>query len=361
MQRSSVPKLAVLALALSAPTTLFADFTYQETTQMTGGSMLSMMKMAGAFSSKIRKIGEPVVSSIYIHGNRMARVNAEEIEVIDLDNETITHIDPNKRTYTVMTFQQMRDQAAKARQEAEKRQAEHPQSAPVASPDADKVKMSYDVHVRNTGAAKQVSGLDAIEAILTMMMNATDQKSQQTGTMAVTNDMWMVPDIPGYGEVRIFYAKFGAKMGTVAQAAGMDMSALLAQNPGASQAMAGIAQEMQKLSGVPVMQVMRVGTTTDGKPLPAASEAPLPPDNSPAMPSGGDIAKQSAASMLTSHFGLGGFGRKKQSDPPPADPNAKPVTSVVLMETQTTVTSFSSAPVDATRFEVPAGFKLVTR
>src|SRR5581483_7018138 len=110
--------------------------------------------------------------------------------------------------------------------------------------------------------------------------------------------------------------------------------------------------------------IMRMGTTVNGQPLPAASEAPLPPDSSPAMPSAGDVAKQSAASMLTSKLPFGGFGRKKkQDDQPPANQNANQQgtasqpTAAILMESQTTVSSFSSAPVDDGHFEVPAGFK----
>jgi len=40
----------ILALTLAASPALFADYTYQETTQITGGSMLQMMKMVGHFS-----------------------------------------------------------------------------------------------------------------------------------------------------------------------------------------------------------------------------------------------------------------------------------------------------------------------
>src|ERR1039458_10274847 len=114
--------------------------------------------------------------------------------------------------------------------------------------------------------------------------------------------------------MRDFYMRMTSKMGTMTAGTGMDLSKMLAQNPGASQGLADMGKEMQNIKGVPVMQIMRMGTTTDGKPLPAASEAPLPPDSSPAMPSGGDMAKQGALSALTSHFGLGGFGHKKQND-----------------------------------------------
>jgi hypothetical protein len=360
-------KLGVFALCVALPSSLFADYSYQQTTQITGGTIVTMMKMVSAFSSQARKAGEPVVSSIYIKDNRMANVSPDGIEIIDLDKETITQIDTIKKTYTVMTFEQIRQQIEAAREQMKKKQAEQPApTAPAANPNQDNVTMSFDVHVRNTGAAKQVSGLDSKEAILTMTMNATDQTTQQTGAMAITNDMWMVPEIPGYTQVRDFYKRMAEKMGPITAGIGMDMSKMLAQQqPGANVALSDMVKEMQKLDGVPVMQIMRMGTTTDGKPLPAASEAPLPASTTPAMPSGSDIAKQSAASMITSHIPFGGFGHKKQADPPPADqnanqnPNAPPPTSAVLMESQTTITNFSSAPVDPSRFEIPAGYKQV--
>lgn len=367
-------KLGLLVLCLSLPTSLFADYSYQETTQITGGSIISMMKVLGTFSSQARKIGDPIVSSIYIKDNRMARVNPQSIEIIDLDKETITQIDTVKKTYTVMTFEQIREQMAEAQKEMEKKQAEQPApTTPAANPNQDNVKMSFDVKVRNTGAEKQVSGLDSKETILAMTMIATDQTTQQSGAMAITNDMWMVPEIPGYTQVRDFYVRMAEKMGTSTIGMGMDMSKMLAQQPGATQALSDMATEMQKIQGVPVMQIMRMGTTTDGKPLPAASEAPLPANSSPNMPSGSDMAKQgassAASSAIASHIpfagGFGGFGHKKQADPPPPNQNsnqnanAPTPTSAVLMESQTTITDFSSGPVDPSHFDVPAGYKQV--
>jgi hypothetical protein len=364
MRRSNLCRATVLTLTLAMPTALFADYSYQETTQITGGSMLGMLKMAGAISSQARKAGEPVVSSIYLKGNRLANVSADSIEIIDLDKETITHVDVDKRTYTVVTFQQMRDQMAKAQQQMESQQASQPTAQPAAPASPDNVKMSFDVKVRETGATKQVSGLDAKEAIMTMTMNATDQTTQQTGAMAVTNDMWLVPEVPGYSQIGEFYRRMGEKMGSMMAGINRDMSKMMAQNPGASFALQDMGKEMQKIKGVPILQIMRMGTTINGQPLPAASEAPLPPDNTPAMPSGSDIAKQSAASAISSRLGafggFGGFGKKKQPAPPPADPapGATP-TSAILVESQTTVSTFSSASVDEYHFAVPAGYKLI--
>src|SRR5260370_24132703 len=119
MRASQSVKFAILAVTLVIPSCLLDDYTYQQTTQITGGSLLSMMKMAGAFSSQARKAGDPVVSTIYLKDNRMARVSADSTEIIDLDKETITRIDNLKHTYTVVTFQQMKEQMEHARQEME--------------------------------------------------------------------------------------------------------------------------------------------------------------------------------------------------------------------------------------------------
>jgi len=356
---------ALLALALSLPATLFAgDYTYQQTTQITGGSLLHMMKTVGIFSSQARHLGDPVVSTIYLKDNRLANVSSDNIQIIDLDKETITQIDIQKRTYTVMTFAQIKQAIENARAQMEQQAAKQPAAQPAQpAPNSasENVKMSFDVKVRNTGAQKEISGLQSSESILTLMMNATDTQTQQSGSMAVTNDMWMVPAIPGYDQVRDFYKRFADKMSDATIGLGFDFSKVLSQNPAAGQALNDMAGEMQKLQGVPIMQVMRMGTTVNGQPLPAASEAPLPPDSGPAAPSAGQVAKAGISSMIPGHFG---FGKKKNNPPDQtSDQNntatqAQPI-SAILMETQITTSNFSSAPVDPSHFEIPAGYKQV--
>jgi hypothetical protein len=353
---------ALLCVLVAASASLRADFTYTETTQVTGGSMLGLMKMAGTFSKQARQVGEPVVSTVAIKGNRMAHINPTNIEIIDLDAETITSVDMLKKQYTVITFAQMKQQieaaAAKMKEQQQKAEPAAPQQQPSTTD------VTFHIHVRNTGQTKEVSGLSSSESILTMNMDATDKSSGQTGSLAITNDLWLVPEIPGYDEVKEFYRRFAVKMGTVFSSA--VNPAMLAQYQGASKGMADMAEEMSKLKGTPVLQVMRMGMTTDGKPLPAASEAPLPPPPAgPAMPSAGDVAKQSASSAISSKlggFGLGGFGKKKADPPPAADPSpataeAQP-TSSVLMETNTQIGGFSHTVSDAS-FAIPAGFKQV--
>ncbi|MFZ1942390.1 MAG: hypothetical protein WBG23_03900 [Acidobacteriaceae bacterium] len=359
-------QFGALGLSLLLPTATFADFHYEETTQVTGGSMMGMMKMAGTFSKQAREINAPNVSGVYVQGNRMARINPQTIEIIDLDKETITNIDLQKHTYTQMTFEQMRQQFQQAMQQMKERQAEQP-SAPAQPQPPSNVQLQFKVNVRNTGTTKQVSGLDATESILTMQMVGTDTTNGQQGAFAITNDMWMVPEIPGYGEIRDFYMRMGAKMGDMFSGSSLS-SSIAAMQPAASQGMSQMVKEMSKLKGIPVEQVMRMGATANGEPLPAASEAPLPPTQSaPPPPSAGDVAQQSASSAVASKlgsFGIGGFGgfghKKQQPPPPPADDDSSTTqqapTATVLMESTTQLTEFSSAPIDSGKFAIPAGF-----
>lgn len=363
----------VLGLSLLLPTAARADFQYQETTQITGGSMLSLMKMAGKFSRQAKDVGAPIVSTVYLQGNRMARVNAQRIEIIDLDKETITTADLQKHTYTEMTFEQMRQQMEQAVQQSKEKQAQ--QKASTASPQSgpSNVDVQFKVNVRDTGATKQVSGMSTSESILTMQMEGTNTTNGQQGALAITNDMWLAPDIPGYQELQDFNKKLAAKMGDIYSGSGMS-SSLAAMQPAQAQGVADMAKEVSKLKGIPVEQVMRMGSTTNGTPLPAASEAPLPPSSpGPETPSVKDVAQQSAESAIASKlggFGFGGFGRKKKQSPPPdSSANAQPQqqgqtpaqaqAANVLMESTTDLTSFSSAPIDPAKFSVPAGFTQV--
>lgn len=328
----------------------YADVTYQETTQITGGTVMNMMKVAGTFSKQARQAGDPVVTTVTLKGNRMMRAGKDRTEIIDLDAGSITIIDHLRKQYTTMTFEQMRQQLDAEMAKAKSQQTKQTQQA---NSDASNVDVKFNVKVKNTGATKDVEGIGTKESILTMTMDATDQKSGQTGALAITNDMYMAPDIPGYDEVREFNKRYALKMGVVMSGAvSPQMMAAMGQ-PASSKGMADMVEEMSKLKGIPVLQIMRMGTTANGTPLPAASEAPLPAG--PPPPTAGEIARQSVMNSLP----FGGFGhKKKQEDAPSADTNGQPA-AAVLIESNTQMKGFSKAPVDPNVFALPTGYKQV--
>src|SRR5215472_16781356 len=85
--------------------TLLADFSYQQTNTLTGGALKTAMKVAGVFSKQAR---EPMESTIAVKGNRMATRAASHMSIIDLDKETVTSVDLQKKSYSVMTFAQFK-------------------------------------------------------------------------------------------------------------------------------------------------------------------------------------------------------------------------------------------------------------
>src|SRR5438874_2280155 len=168
---------------------LLADFSYQETSTITGGMMMSMMKVVGVFSKTAR---EPIVSNISVKGDRMVHRGSTHASIIDLDTQTITTIDFQKKQYSVMTFEEMKQAMEQMAQKMKQN---------------DKGELKFKISADATGKTRQIAGFNAKEMIMRMEMEGTDAKSGQKGGMTVTTDMWIAQGIPGYQEVRDFHRR----------------------------------------------------------------------------------------------------------------------------------------------------------
>src|ERR1700688_2340395 len=198
----------VIILLACLPACLLADFSYEESTKITGGMMAGVMKFAGAFSKQAR---EPLQSTVAVKGNRMLHGNKERASVIDLDSETISEINYQKKTYSVVTFAEMKqamEQAMQRMQNAPKQQQPQ-QESQEKKPD---VKTDFKLDVKETGQTREIAGLQTKEVILTMKVEGTDQQSGNKGAMVVISDMWLVPKIPGYDEISKFHRRMAEKM-----------------------------------------------------------------------------------------------------------------------------------------------------
>jgi hypothetical protein len=370
-------KVAALGIILLASPFTLADASYQETTQITGGSMVAPLKSMGFLSKSLRDMLAPTTTTTMVHGNQKAVVSKDFTEITDLDKETVTHIDNLHKTYTVVTFAQMRQafqqmpkQMEQAQDKAKQEQAPQPQQ-----PKSD-VKTSFDVSVKNTGATKEINGLTAQEQLVTLQMHATDPNAAATQgpnavTYVVTTDAWITPDPPEVKEIQDFDKRFGQKLMegvdlsafkaqmTHNMSQNPEMSQLFAGKPGSADAMAEMGKEMAKLQGTRVMEVTRMGGSATG---PAGAQNSDPPPTATSANSNGSMA-----GMLGSALGgsvLGGFHKKKPqpaSDTPTTTTNSDgtQTTSTTLMETTVQRSNFSQASVSSTNFEVPAGFKKV--
>ena len=305
-------KIAIFLVAAGLPA--FGDFSYQQTSKVTGGMMAGMMKFAGAFSKQAR---EPMASTVAVKGNRMVHGSEHRASVIDLDKETITEINFDKKEYSVRTFQQMKE-------------AMEAMSQRMRTSDAQKADVKYKVSVKDTGAKKQIAGFDTHEAVVTMEMEGADQQTGNTGGMTMTSDMWLAPKMAGFSEVTDFYKRMGEKVGWAPTGLGA-----MGARPEMMKGFAELYKEGSKLNGMPVLQTVVMGTHGEG-------QAAAPQEQQQAE-------KPTIASVL---------GRKKKADD--ADSTGQQGSeSGSLMEMTMELSGFSAAPVDGAKFEVPAGFKQV--
>ena len=320
MMRRLVTLAGLLVLPSAA---LLADFSYEETSTITGGALASVMKVAGVFSKQAR---EPIHSTVAVKGNVMMRHSANNGSIIDLDAQTITTVDFQKKTYSVMTFDEMKQMLDRMAEQMKQN---------------DKGQVDFKVSANNTGKTQQIAGLEAKELILKMEMQATDNQTGQTGAMVITTDMWMAQTAAGYDEVRAFHKRMAEKINWT-PGGGMFMN-----RPDVSKGMAEVAKEAAKLDGVPVLQFVTMGGNGDPS---AASSQPQQAQSQPKPSFGGLLG------------GAIGVRRNKSSsdDPPPQSGNAGGSGGTgTLLEMKTEMSGFSSNPVDASQMSVPAGFKKV--
>ncbi|HSW49120.1 MAG TPA: hypothetical protein VLH09_03050 [Bryobacteraceae bacterium] len=324
-------------LTLLAAAGLRADFSYDQTSKITGGAMASMMKVVGVFSKSAR---EPIKTSVLVRGDIMAHTSADNATVIDVGRETITEVNFRQKTYSVITFAEM----ARYLEAMSKKAAQQ---------SGGKGEMNFKASVKETGQTRQISGLDTREVVLTMVMEGTDKESGQKGSMTVTSNMWLARNVPGYQEVRAFNQKMAQKL------AWMPGSNALAQGRGdLAKAFGDLQKEGAKLDGVPVLQLVSMGAAGEGQPGEPAPQASQGGQE-------GESSRPGIGGALGRLGGLGGLGRrKKQEEPPPQQQQQQQQTAATgapgaLMEMTTEMTNFSSGPIDAARLQVPAGFRQV--
>jgi len=324
--------LSILGMAVLTAFPLLADFSYQQTSTITGGLMASMMKVAGVFSKQAR---EPISATIAVKGDRMVHRSATSASIIDLGAETITHVDLQKRTYTVMTFAEMKQTLEQASQSAAQRRK------------GDQPEVTFKVSVADTGKSRPISGYDTHEMILKMEMQSADPQAQQQGAMVITTDMWIAPPVAGYREIRDFYRRMAEKLEWSPE------GGMFASRPDVAKGMAEVYKEAAKLDGMPVFETVTMGGPGQGGA--AGSDSTPPPQQQKASrPSLGGALGGALGGKL-------GIGRKKDTEPPSDQQSTAGSGSAPgsLLEMTTEMASFSSNAVDNSLFEIPAGFKRV--
>jgi hypothetical protein len=330
-----------------------ADFKYTESSKVTGGALAGMMKVAGVFSKQAREQREPVVSTEYVKGRKMRRDSSDgHSTIIDLDGRQIIEIDNQKRTYTVMTFDQMRQrlEAAKAQMQEQMAKENKGNAQPA------NFKITPKLSVTDGTGTRTVAGLPTREVKLDieLLMEANDpNQPSQSGQVQtwVKSDQYVAASVPGSDEMRAFQQAMAKELDWVP-------GEMFGDNPQVSAGM----DELRKNStvqGFPMLQYVSLGMGAPGQA--AAANANASPDQQQPQQSSADVTDPKAAA--TQAFGkmIGGFHRKKKNDQSSSDASASapPAEPGALMQVTVEVTSISTEALDASLFAAPAGYQQI--
>jgi hypothetical protein len=169
------------------------------------------MKVFGGKSVK-----EGIVDTVALKGNRKMTTHEDTAELVDLNAEKIYQIDLKKKTYTVMTFaeikQQMEDALAKAKQQAAA-QPDAPKPDPKAQQQGQQpVEYVVDFSLKKSGQKKVINGFNTEETVATVTIRQKD-KPTQDGALVMTTSLWMSnPRIAALKELEEFDLKVAQKL-----------------------------------------------------------------------------------------------------------------------------------------------------
>ena len=334
-----------------------ADFKYSETTKITGGAMMGAVKFVSVFSKNVKQAMAPTTRTVYVKGNQMRDEHSDgKIQIIDLQGKRFIEIDPQTKTYGIMTFEEMKQAMQRKQQEMQEKmkeeQAKHPEKAQNTN-----VKITPKFESNETGATRTILGLPTkeVKAKVEMLMESDDPKAQGQQISTVLNsDQWIAPDVPGYNEIRQFYLKLAKELDW--------MPGQMMQGMANSNVQVSLAElrksNMAHITGMPMASYVSMTMAGNGTAGASGQAQPAPPPPPPPQHEDNSVPTTASGAVMK---GLGGMFKKKQqkqqeaqaSDASTANP---PSTPGSLMDMQTEVTSFSADSLDAGLFAPPAGY-----
>jgi hypothetical protein len=374
-----LPRLCLRALgiclALALPQAARADGRYDETTQITGGTLQQLVNVGSVFSSTSKELKKPRKTTVMVSGNQMLRTGTEHSTVFDLDKQTVTRIDGARQEYSVITFAELLKMLQAAQEKLKKTLAQHPgakgQSLPV---DLSRVPVKFDTQAETTGATKTISGIATHEVLLTSHMSYGGSDDGGGVRYFWKNEQWLADsDPPGWDEIAAFKKKMAAKMRLSELGAGFQM--LLGARPGLSAGLEKAGGDLAKARGAPVMTVVRLGSPAATQPATgsadgaAAAPAGAAADAAAANATTDALQKQAAQLDQSGKLGdlLGSAVDALQKHAPGLAQSAtkalgssgKPGEDNILMEQTTVLSNFSADAAPAGAFAVPEGYSKV--
>jgi hypothetical protein len=204
-------------------------------------------RMMGMFGGKAAKDG--LVTSVAVKGDRKAEIGDSYGRIVDLKEEKVYELDVKKKTYQVITFEELRRRLREAREKAEK---ETPKDE---KPQTDKPgrEMEVDFDVKETGQTKTIAGHNTREVVMTVTVREKGRTLDDGGGLVMTSNSWMAPTIAAMKELSDFELRYWKAIAPEATGVSPEqMAAVMAMYPMLKQAMERLKSEGTKLQGTPL-------------------------------------------------------------------------------------------------------------
>jgi hypothetical protein len=231
-----------LVLSLST-TAAFAEGNVQQKTRVQFGGVIG--GIANVFGGKAAREG--VTSTTSVKGNKRLTTNDRSGELVDLSEEKIYRIDYGRKSYEVVTFDELRKQYEEARQEAAEEAEENKKSSKGKKEEGPEYEVDFDV--KETGQKQMINGFNTKQVIVTVTVREKGKKLEQSGGAVLTSDMWMGPKVPAMAEINAFNAKYYKQLYGDATAEMQQMAVLMATTPAFAKAMKELSKKRGSFDG----------------------------------------------------------------------------------------------------------------
>jgi len=235
MRTRLLPALFVALALFAAPA--HADVKKEERNQVTFSGMLG--KVANFFGGKATKEG--IVSTVAVSGDRKMTTTGDTTgQIVDLREERIYDLDLRRKTYTVLTFEQLRQRLREAEAKARENAAKQPKEEQ--APNQGK-EVEVDFDIKNTGQTKTINSYDTRQVVATITVREKGRTLEQSGGLVMTVDTWLTKAV-SLKEISDFDRRYFEKLaGPVSAADAQQMATAMAMFPGLKEAFARLSRE----------------------------------------------------------------------------------------------------------------------
>lgn len=329
--------LAAVALAAACGTAALADAKVQERTKIQMGGALG--KVVNVFAGKAAREG--VESTRSLSGDRRLSRFADSGELVDLPGEKVYQLNYDRKTYTVKTFAEIREEMRKQLEEA-KQQQQEAAGKPAGKPEGPEYEV--DVQVKETGNKEKIAGYDAREVVVTATVHEKGKRLDEGGGGVLTANMWLGPRIKPLDDLADFELRYWKKLDLPGMAEAQKAAAALALYPGLQKAMKAFQDSKVNMNGTSLRTVLTMDAVAS------------PQQEAQAGKEGGEEPAPTSIGGMLGRFGKKLAKKDSAKDTKDGAGGAAAANRVTVFTSTTDIVSVADSAT-AADVAIPAGFK----